>query len=307
MKKNLSITQPDSNAAEHSNLEQLAEPLANALQPLENVPERRSEASTAGKEIFLAQARRMKPAVSSGGKERHTVKPARKERTVMHTFARIVLALAIAIGGASATAVAAQASTPNDMLYPVKTFTEDVRLALTTSPDAEFNYLLDLVDRRMGEMEALANAGETIPNEVAERLHVHLQQALQQAAQMDDPTMLQAMNQVQTMLQQQLQTMEQIHERTQTNVNTDALHLAEEAINRVHAAAEGAIQNPTEFRNQQEVNQPGQAGDQTYPGNGQGGPGESGNGPGAETCEGEDCPELLEGQQQGGHYGRWGR
>jgi len=225
----------------------------------------------------------------------------------MHTFARIVIALAIAIGGASATAVAAQASTPNDLLYPVKTFTEDVRLALTTNPDAEFHYLLDLVDRRMGEMEALTNAGEAIPNDVAERLQIHLQQALQQAAQMDDPTMLQAMNQVQTMLQTQLQTMEQLHERTQTNVNTDALHMAEEAINRVHAAAEGAIQNPTEFRNQQEVNQPDQAGDQTYPGNGQGGPGDSGNGPDAEMCEGEDCSDLLNGQQQGSRFGRWGR
>ena len=289
-------------------LTELEPPMAGTLDALQDVPARDQKKAASGKQVFLAQARQIKQGVSSRSEQRHKVKSTRKERIAMPTFIRVLLAAAIAIGGASATTAAAQASTPNDLLYPVKTLSEDIRLALTTDPDAEFNILLEYVDRRMSEMEALFNEGDEIPNEVAERLQVHLQQALQQAAQMDDPTMLQAMNQVQTMLQTQLQTMEQIHVRTQTNVNEDALHLAEEAMNRIHAAAEDAIQNPTEFRNQQEINQPGASGDQTYPGNGQGGPGDSGNGPDGVICEGEDCPPVdPSGMLQGARGGRWGR
>jgi len=295
------------NEMEQDAFSELNPSLKDALDSLKDVPVRSVSHTEAGKQQFLQSARTMRPAVSPADKRRHRDKGTHRRVPMKQILARVLIAAAIAVGGAGMTATAAQASTPNDVLYPVKTFTEDVRLALTSNPDAEFNYLLELVDRRMSEMEALLGEGETIPTQVASRLETHLQQALQQAAQMDDPTMLQAMNQVQTMVQTQLQTMQEMHVRNQINVNEDALHHAEEAMNRIHAATEDAIQDPTAFRNQMESSQPGNGnGDQTYPGNGQGGPGEGGNGSDTEPCEGEDCPlDSTQGTGQSGRGRRW--
>ena len=104
----------------------------------------------------------------------------------MTVLARLALVLALALGGTGTTAFAAQASLPSDLLYPVKIFSEDFRLALTTDSQAEFNLLLELAQKRASEIAEMANAGDPVSSSVNLRLQEHLEQAVQQAAQLDD-------------------------------------------------------------------------------------------------------------------------
>lgn len=67
----------------------------------------------------------------------------------------IVLALSAAAGG---TAYASQGSLPGDTLYPVKLATEQVRMALPGNDLSRAERALTLAERRVQEMEALADS-----------------------------------------------------------------------------------------------------------------------------------------------------
>jgi len=164
----------------------------------------------------------------------------------MFILARIVLLAAIALGGTGVTAYAAQESLPDQALYPVKTWIEDVRLALANGPQADFGLLQGFVEERIEEIEALVGEGLPVPNQVSDRLETQLQQMMRLAAQMEEPAMLQAMEQVQERLQLQVQRLEKI----QNNAPEDAqaLGLATQAMNNIRNTAEEAILDPTTFR-----------------------------------------------------------
>lgn len=173
----------------------------------------------------------------------------------MLTLARIVLALVVAIGGAGATTYAAQASLPSDILYPVKLFTEDLRLSLTTNHQAEIDLLLELTARRIAEIAALAEEGLPAPTQVTNRLQEHLHQAINHAAQLDNGALVQTMQQVQTMTQTQIQLMEQVRQHAPETAG-EGLELAQQNMVQMYTIAEGALTDPTTFRMQQGANRP---------------------------------------------------
>jgi hypothetical protein len=209
----------------------------------------------------------------------------------MFTLARIVLLAAFALGGTGATAYAAQESLPNQALYPVKTWIEDVRLALSSGPQADFDLLQVFAAERIDEIEALVGMGLPVTNQVATRLQQQLQQMLKIAASMDDPALIQAMEQLQVRSQVQVQLLEQLRE----NAPDDAavLGLATQAMHNIRSSAEDAINDPVTFRLRQGTNRnddapvipenpgPNSEGIGPSEGNGQGpqGPG-NGKGPG---------------------------
>jgi hypothetical protein len=68
----------------------------------------------------------------------------------------IVLAIVLVLGASgTGTAYASQDSLPGEMLYPVKTLTEDFRIWLETDKAAEAALVLEFADRRLTEMEKL--------------------------------------------------------------------------------------------------------------------------------------------------------
>ncbi len=123
------------------------------------------------------------------------------------TWLSIALAFTLIFGGTGATVYAAQDSLPNQPLYAVKTLTEDAQLALTHNATAQVQLLEQFTARRVEEVQALAEAGDAIPEKVQTRLSEQLQQMMQATAEMDDATMQQTLAQVQTMLQTQMQTL----------------------------------------------------------------------------------------------------
>lgn len=225
------------------------EDITDLLGVLKPVQERDPSVAVAGKQAFIEQARVIAVPVSPASETRHKGWNifARKERSPMTVLARLGLVLALALGGTGATAFAAQASMPSDLLYPVKTLSEDFRLALTTDPQAAFDLLLELAQKRAGEIAEMANAGEPVSSRVNLRLQEHLQQALQQAAQLDDENMLKAMEQLQIMAKVQTQTMTQVQTRTSDQAS-EAVRNAQQTMTQMENVAQGAMEDPTTFR-----------------------------------------------------------
>jgi hypothetical protein len=119
----------------------------------------------------------------------------------------ILLAVVIAFGAMAGTVAAAQNSLPNESLYPLKTLSENVLLALTPSAGARLTLTLDLIDRRLAEIAALQASGSPIPEGVVNRLDGELDQALLQAAGMDNPTLNHSLDEISARTQGQLHQM----------------------------------------------------------------------------------------------------
>ncbi len=218
------------------------------LNPLEDVPSPDLVRAQQLRQAFLKRAKETLP-VSQPKLKRHKgwINIFKKERSPMFTFARILIVLAIAFGGTTATAFAAQDSLPSEALYPIKTLMEDVRLAFTSDPEAEVELLLQFSDERMEEIAALIDKGLPVPDAVATQLQTHLHSALQECTQLDDAALLQVMEQIRTRTQEQLKVLEKLGEGS-SNQPEDALQLATQAMNNTRVTAEGALDDPITFR-----------------------------------------------------------
>ncbi len=129
--------------------------------------------------------------------------PMRKEHKMVPLLTSILVAFVLALGGAGATAYAAQDSLPGEPLYPVKTLTEDIALALTFNDDARFQRMLHLSELRTMEILALQEAGLEIPASAGEQATHTLEMAYQYAAQLSPEGQAQAAIRLQQALQVQ--------------------------------------------------------------------------------------------------------
>ncbi|MCJ7658691.1 MAG: DUF5667 domain-containing protein [Anaerolineales bacterium] len=162
------------------------------LSVLGSVPPRDSESAASGRKKFLTEARTLTPPVLNGDESRDWIGVILaafvgiKRSPALTVFASFALVLAILLGGTSATVYAAQGSMPDQVLYSVKLLSEDLRLVLTSSPQAELELTLDLIDRRLAEIDFLVEAGDDVPDSVVNRMEVHLDQALNIAVAIED-------------------------------------------------------------------------------------------------------------------------
>lgn len=90
------------------------------------------------------------------------------------TAAAAVLLVAIVAGGTLTTSAS---SLPGDVLYPVKTAAEGVRLTLARDPDAVADLHLEFAQRRLEETRALAEAQRPIPPAVLDNIMKETQRA----------------------------------------------------------------------------------------------------------------------------------
>ncbi len=275
------------------------------LEELKDVPTRDPHAAARGRARFLAEAAETLPAVSTGSGQRHKNWRtfSRKERFVMNAVLSIVIACAVLLGG-GATVAAAQNNLPNEPLYQVKIFGEDIRLWLNTNPQTEIGLLMELVQVRVNEMDALAARGVTPPARATERLNQHIEQAMQIAAGMDDEKMSSALLQIQNTLREEAQTMNMLQAQTSGETSQVMLQTMTMLENRLRQADEG-IADPDRFRNtvrneeEQRAGQTATAPRQNQP-TGTPIPGGSGNG-GQGTAEPQDPDSTVTPQDpQGG-------
>jgi hypothetical protein len=243
------------------------------LEELRNVPARDPHAAARGRARFLVQAAEIAIPVSAREGQRHKGwrQFSRKERLVMNAVISIVAALAVLLSG-GVTVAAAQDDLPTQPLYQVKLFSEDARLWLNTDPQTEVGLLMQLVQTRVNEMNALTAMGVTPPAQVQERLEQHIQQVLQIAAGMEDADMQGALLKMQNTLREQLQVVNAAQTQNSGEAGQVMLQVRAMLENRLRLV-EGGLTDPQGFRNtcrNEEQNRTGQTGTPT--------PGETGNG-----------------------------
>jgi len=124
----------------------------------------------------------------------------RKEQFAMNMLISVLMIAGLLFGG-GATVNAAQDDLPNEPLYALKVWSEDVSLQLQTNPEAKVDRLMDLVQIRAQDMTRLIDAGEPVPDQVRLRLEQHIQDALQSCLTLDEPMLDQTLLQIRDRLQ----------------------------------------------------------------------------------------------------------
>ena len=163
------------------------------------------------------------------------------------TIASFILVLALMFGGTGAAALAAQDSLPNQALYQVKTFTEDLALRSMLRNTYRLQMELDFADRRISEMNRLQERQQAIPEATRQRLENHLDQALLLATNFEDAEMVRALNQIRERLRNQVGMLNADPDQERQMV------MIQEMIQTRIGWAEFGIDEPNEFRQQAQV------------------------------------------------------
>jgi hypothetical protein len=170
---------------------------------LQNIPQRNQQAAARGRDKFMKEVEFLQKSFPSQADHRISswingilsITRINCRLPVWNTLVAVVLVLVVFFGGSSVTVYASQDSLPNQILYPVKIWSEDAILSVTGSPQMRLNYVLDFSDRRVSEIRDLLASGATIPQIVETRLQDQLDLALELIASMDDSLTLQHLEQ----------------------------------------------------------------------------------------------------------------
>jgi hypothetical protein len=190
--------------------------LINALKSLQDVPARDPQTVIKARNAFLTEVTKYKQPVTADTnrrlKEWITNLFIRKEPIKMSTLGTIMLVFSLIVGGSSITAASAQDSLPDSILYPLKLFTEELRLGITTNPQEKWELSLEITEQRMEEIRTML-ANDTVPSEEAIiRLNSQIRQTIRLASKLTGGQATKALTQTQT----QLETQERLMLQTQT-------------------------------------------------------------------------------------------
>jgi hypothetical protein len=138
----------------------------------------------------------MGEAVSSGQNMRHSNTKANKiwaflsgkssPRLAFSPFLAVVMAIVLVLGGTGTTVYASQSSQPDQLLYPVKLWSEDVRLQWTSDPLTRIQLDQEFADRRIAEIAWMVQSGKGVGEEITTRLEILMDDALVLATTLDD-------------------------------------------------------------------------------------------------------------------------
>ena len=169
--------------------------IENALNKLKNVPHREAENAVKGRANFLGEAHKFQPSVSNSEMLRHkgwnqkkswTTRLFRKETSPMFTtLVSAFLAIVLALGGSGVTLAAAQSSNSDDFLYPLKLFSEDVRLELTNGTPEAIQLELEYLTRRTMELQAIIGENKVPSTGLINRIQEQINTILQQSTRLD--------------------------------------------------------------------------------------------------------------------------
>jgi len=187
--------------------------LKKLLESLQDVPARDLQQRLIGREKFLSQAKNIQPRRTPTRTSKSRVgMPLRK--SWLPRLAAILAVVLFTLSSIGGTVYAAQSSLPDDLLYPVKTLTEDIQIGLESDPEERLDLYATFANRRLEEIEAQIQAGEEISPKVLARLEKHSEKMLQQAAQVGEKGLENALRKVQQALEKQNQMMEKLQKQT---------------------------------------------------------------------------------------------
>jgi len=189
------------------------------LEKLKSVPPRDAQRALAGRAAFLQEAGGLAQAVSAAPEMRpiewkqklHNLFSIRKEHSRMFTtLTTLLVALTLIFGGGGLTVASAQNSLPDQPLYNLKLWTEELRFNLASDPQAAWQLSLAFADRRSNEVQAMFSAGQPLPQAVQERYRSQVEQVVQLAAGLPDDQALPALEQTRQRLRLQEQALNQL-------------------------------------------------------------------------------------------------
>lgn len=237
--------------------------LGEVLAVLQPQPGRDPNVASQARSAFLAQAQLISQsapaAVSGRGVVRHNNWMQRllnliwtrnqEQRPMLTIFGTILMILSLMVGGSGVTVAAAQQSLPDQVLYPVKTWSEDLRTQLTQKDQARLQLALEFSNRRMEEVQAMVQSGEVVPQAVQVRLQQEMDVALQLAARQTDDQMVQALIQIRNQLRSHEQVFNQLG--VQAGVENGAFLTQVRAMTQERLKmCEQGIEDPVGLRNQ---------------------------------------------------------
>jgi hypothetical protein len=288
------------------------------LRALEPVPSRDPRAVESGRARFQLEADQILLHSLKAVSKRQEERPkgwifARSEKTFqrkgMTQMAKLALSIFLALTtvftATGVTMVAAQASQPDEALYPLKVWTEDVRLNLAgNDPEALLSLALEFADRRVAEINTMAGQGKAAPDSVLARWQKDISYAYQALIKMQGEAFGQDLARVEATLRVQLESMQQAGSNAQTEaLLTRSRTMIEEHL-RLMTGSGGEQQQIQEqlqlqLQDQQQINQPEGAGN---PDNGA----TNGQGTGVGTENNPGQPEAgIQGPQLGQDPYQW--
>lgn len=216
--------------------------LQKELNRLQEVPERGLQASHAGRENYLMQVRSMKPRPVQN---EHPIRKGRRSWALR--MASIIAVLALALGSIGGTVYAAQASGPDDLLYGVKTLTEEIQVGLESDPQERLDLYTQFASRRLDEIQAQVNAGEPVSEKALALLEKHTQKMLDEASKMGEQGIGNALRQIEENLQKQNQMMAELGKQHPQG-SPPGLLKAQEKIRERLELVENGMNEPQGFR-----------------------------------------------------------
>jgi len=178
-------------------------------------------------------------------KETHTMTP---------LLAKLAIIIALVMGIAGTTAVAASNSLPDSPLYTVKLALEEAELTFNTDENAEAELHLQRAETRIDEIEQMAIENRAAGDETLTRLQTHLTTAMQLAAAMPEANMNGILLRAQQMVQSRTRTMRQAQDNapeTQPQLNG-----AYQLMHQFGMEVEEGLADPVTFRQRYMNNRP---------------------------------------------------
>jgi uncharacterized membrane protein YgcG len=233
------------------------------LEPLRQVPQRNTQKAAATRSAFLARVETFSgeipatipvsetPLQRLNGWISGIINPfRRKERVQMfNILTALVVAVTLVFGGAGVTVFAAQDSLPDQALYPVKIFSEDMRVNFAADPESQVKLLLNFADRRVEEMAALLSERQPVSQQVQDRYQQQMASALRTAAGLNVDNMVKSMAMIQLRANNQLRIMNQVQpDRPGQGVLTQ--QRVQAVIREQLQLLELGLQDPQQFQNQ---------------------------------------------------------
>ena len=219
-------------------------PAARHLEKLRRVPIRDFNASSKGRNAFLAQAQSLRlqePSIRLSWYEwmGRLLKP---RPGLLLRLLVVVLVVSGVIVAMSGLATATQHSLPGNPLYGLKSSLENTQIAFANAAQQRVDLAMTYAYRRVKEIEALDSAGVAVPPEIYQRMHRQMVYAFESAAELSDPDMQKVLQE----LDGQLLLQEEIVRRLKTPAPDGTLAL----LDRQRTWAELGLVEPQGYREQ---------------------------------------------------------
>jgi|GEM_PF-5247389 len=133
------------------------------------------------------------------------------------TAGALMIAIGTLLGGGGAVVAGAQEAMPEDALYPVKNWSEDIRLWAEGDPLSKMDLAMEFADRRAEEIVHGVDAGLPVADSLLARLMEQDDLALSIAAQAGDAEAPAALEMVRSRLEEHLRVLDYLQAGAEPN------------------------------------------------------------------------------------------